>query len=147
MIHPTWLSQELCAMLVHGVRDPSSLFHLSPVGPDSDRLALSLLFQYEQKKERVKKLSILSTARTPAAKRVAINKLTNRPGCFFRLCPISANSIISLRVRNGHTRLWWSTRLVKKELSDLWKVLIPEGKSISGPFMSEELAATPDARS
>jgi len=34
-----------------------------------------------------------------------------------------------------------STRLVNKELSDLWKVRTPEGNSISGPFRPEELAA------
>ena len=33
------------------------------------------------------------------------------------------------------------TRLVNKELSDLWKILTPEGHSISEPFRSEEFAA------
>ena len=34
-----------------------------------------------------------------------------------------------------------STRLVNKELSDLWKIPTPEGHSISEPFRPEELAA------
>jgi len=34
-----------------------------------------------------------------------------------------------------------STRLVKKELSDLWKIPTSEGHSISEPFRPEELAA------
>jgi len=34
-----------------------------------------------------------------------------------------------------------STRLVNKELSDLWKISTPEGHSISEPFTPEEFAA------
>jgi len=34
-----------------------------------------------------------------------------------------------------------STRLVNKELSDLWKIPTPEGHNISEPFRLEELAA------
>jgi len=34
-----------------------------------------------------------------------------------------------------------STRLVSKELSDLWKTPTPEGHSIAEPFRPEELAA------
>ena len=34
-----------------------------------------------------------------------------------------------------------STRLVIKELSDIWKIPTPEGHSISEPFWPEELAA------
>jgi len=34
-----------------------------------------------------------------------------------------------------------STRLVNKDLSELWKVPTPEGNNISGPFRPEELAA------
>jgi len=34
-----------------------------------------------------------------------------------------------------------STRLVNKELPDLWKILTLEGHSISEPFRPEELAA------
>jgi len=34
-----------------------------------------------------------------------------------------------------------STRIVNKELSNLWKIPTPEGHSISEPFGPEELAA------
>jgi len=34
-----------------------------------------------------------------------------------------------------------STKLVNKELSDLWKIQTPEGQSISEPFRPEKLAA------
>jgi len=34
-----------------------------------------------------------------------------------------------------------STRFINKQLSDLWKVTTPEGHSISGPRMPEEIAA------
>jgi len=34
-----------------------------------------------------------------------------------------------------------STRLVNKQLSDMWKIPTPEGHSISEPFRPEEFAA------
>jgi len=93
-----------------------------------------------------KKLSISSTSRTPPARRGnAINKLTGRSirGRSSRLCPVSANSIASQLVKNGahKTRSHESTRLINKELSDLWKVPTTEGNSISGPFAPEDPAA------
>jgi len=71
-----------------------------------------------------------------------INKLTGRSGPSFHQCPVSANSIAS-QLKNGAHRTGdcKSTRLVKKELSDLWKNPTPEGHSISEPFGPEDLAA------
>jgi len=66
------------------------------------------------------------------------NKLTGRSGCSC-LCPIQANSIALQLVKNGAHE---STRLVNKELSDLWKIPTPDGHRISEPFSPEELAAT-----
>jgi len=45
-------------------------------------------------------------------------------------------------VKNGAHRTGdrESTRLVNKEMSDLWKIPTPEGHSISEPFRPEELA-------
>ena len=59
-----------------------------------------------------------------------INTLTGRSGCSFCLCPVLANSIASQLVKNGarKTESRESTRLVNKELSNLWKVPTPEGK-------------------
>jgi len=57
--------------------------------------------------------------------------------------PHSANSIASQLVKNGAHRTGYreSTRLVNKELSDLWKIPTPKGHSISEPFRPEKLAA------
>jgi len=56
--------------------------------------------------------------------------------------PVLANFITSQLVKNGahKTMDQKSSRMVKKELSDLWKVPTPEGHSISELFKSEELA-------
>ena len=72
-----------------------------------------------------------------------INKLTGRSGRSSRPCPVSANSIASQLVKNGVHRTGGreSTRLVNKQLSDLWKIPTSEGHSISEPFRPEELAA------
>ena len=71
-----------------------------------------------------------------------INKLTGRSGRSSRLCPISPNSIVLQLVKNGHTGPGHeATRLVNKQLSDLWKIPTPEGHDISEPFRPEELAA------
>jgi len=57
--------------------------------------------------------------------------------------PVSANSIASQLVKNrAHkTSGCKSTRLVNKQLSDLWKNPTPEGQSISETFRREEFAA------
>jgi len=57
-------------------------------------------------------------------------------------CPVSANFISSQLVKNGARKTGnrESTRLVNKELSDLWKIPTPEGHSISEPFRPEEIA-------
>jgi len=72
-----------------------------------------------------------------------MNKLTGRSGRSFRQCPVSETSITSQIVKNGAHRTMdcVSTRLVNKELSDLWKIPTPEGHSISEPFRLEELDA------
>jgi len=69
--------------------------------------------------------------------------LTGSSGRYSRLCLVSANSIASQLVNNGTHKIGSreSTRLVNKQLSDLWKLRTPEGNSISGPFRPEELAA------
>ena len=72
-----------------------------------------------------------------------IYKLTGRSGRSSRLCPVSANSIASQLVKNGahKTDGRESTKLVNKQLSDLWKIQTPKGHSISQPFRPEEFAA------
>ena len=60
-----------------------------------------------------------------------------------RLRPVSANSIAWQIVKEGTHKTGdrESTRLINKELSDLWKIPTLEGHSISEPFRLEELAA------
>jgi len=117
-------------------------FIRAPVGTDTVGAASSLLSRLGQKKqerweEAVKSID-LSHSSCKAWR--TINKLTGRSGRFFRQCPISANSISLLKNgahRNGDREI---TRLVNKELSDLWKITTSEGHSISEPFRPEELA-------
>jgi len=72
-----------------------------------------------------------------------INKLSGRSRRSSRLCPVSANSIASQLVKNGAHKTGGraSTRLVNKQLSDLWKIPTPDGRSISEPLRPEEFAA------
>ena len=72
-----------------------------------------------------------------------INELTGRSGHPSRQCPVSANSIASQLIKNGAHKTGDSepTRLINKQLSDLWKIPTPEDHSISEPFRPEELAA------
>ena len=66
--------------------------------------------------------------------------MSGRSSC---LCPVLANSITSQLVKNGahKTSDREPTRLVNKQLSDLWKIPTREGHSISEPFRPEEFAA------
>jgi len=108
-------------------------FLLAPVWTDSDGATSSLLSRLEQKQERWEEAvnSIDLTSRT-----LAISKLTGRSGRSSRLCPVSANSISSQLVKNGEHRTGGrgTTRLVNKQLYDLWKIPTHEGHSISEPF-------------
>ena len=73
----------------------------------------------------------------------AIKKLTGRSRRSSRLCPVCANFIATQLVKKGAQRTGGreSTRLVNKQLSDLWKIPPPVGHSISEPFRPEEFAA------
>jgi len=63
-----------------------------------------------------------------------INKLTGKSRLSYRLCPDSANYIASQLVKNRAYRTGnlESTKLVNKEVSDIWTVPTPEGDIISG---------------
>jgi len=117
----------------------------APVGTDSDRADSSLLSPLQQKKqerweEAVNSIDISHPCRKTWS---TINKLTGRSGRSSHLCSVSANSIASQFVKNGAHRTSGreSTRLVKKQLSDLWKIPTPEVHSISEPFRPVEFAA------
>jgi len=115
------------------------------VRTDADRAASSLLSRLEQKKqerweEAVNSIDFSHSSRKPWR---TINKFTGRSGRSSRVCPVSKNSIASQLVQNGayKTSDREPTRLVNKELSDLWKIPTPEGHSISEPFRPEVFAA------
>ena len=76
-----------------------------------------------------------------------INKLTGRSGLSNHVRPISANSITSQLMKNGahKTSDRKPTRLVNKELSDLWNIPAPEGHSISEPLGRKSLLLPSDA--
>jgi len=120
-------------------------FVRAPVGTDSVRTALSLLSRLKHKKQERWEEAVNSINVSHSSRKAwrTINKLTGRYGRSTRLCPVSANSIASQLVKNGAYRTGYreSTRLVNKQLSDLWKIPTSEDHSISEPFRSEELAA------
>jgi len=121
-------------------------FTRAPVGTDSDRAASSLLSQLQQKQERwgeaVKSIDFSRSSRKAWR---TINKLIGRSGLSFRQCHHLANSIASKLVKSvkvaHRTRDHKYTRLVNKQLSDLWKIPTREGHNISKPLRPEELAA------
>ena len=114
------------------------------VGTDSDTAASSVLCWLDQEKQE-RWVEAVNTVDFSHSNRKAwrnIKEFTGRSGRSSRLCPVWSNSIASQLVKNGahKTRNRETTRLVNKELSDLWKILTPEGHSISKPFRLEELA-------
>ena len=143
-MHPPWLPEELCAMLGQRELDPLSLLYPSPSGDDSDRAASLLLSWLRQKQERWEEaVNFIDFSHSSGKAWRTINKLTGSSGRSFHQCPVSAISIALQLVKDGahKTGVRKSTRLVNKELSDLWKIPTPEGHSISELFRPEELAA------
>ena len=119
-------------------------FTRAPVGTDSDRTASVLLSRLQQKKQERWEEAVNSIDFSHSSRKVwrTINKRTGRSGCSSRLWSVSANSIVLQLVKNGthRTEDRESTRLLNKELSDLWKIPTPQGHRISEPFRSEELS-------
>jgi len=126
-------------------------FIRAPVGSDSDRASSFLLSRLEQKKqerweEAANSIDFIPSNfhRTIPARHGApsINLLASLDAPLAcapsRQTPSPRNSWKNGAHRNGGRE---PTRLVNKELSDLWKIPTPEGYSISEPFRSEELAA------
>jgi len=115
------------------------------VGTASDRVASSLLSRQQQKKQErwEEAVNSIDFSHSSRKARRTINKLTGQSGKPSRLCPVSANSIASQLVKNGahKTGGFESTRLVNKQLYDLWKIPTTEGHSISEHFRLEEFTA------
>jgi len=120
-------------------------FIRTPVGTDSDRATSSLLSRLQQKKQERSEEAVNSIDFSHSSRKAwrTINKLTGRSGRSSRLCLVTANSITMQLVKNGAHRTGGceSTRFVKKQQSDLWKIPTLEGHSISEPFRPEQLAA------
>jgi len=121
-----------CATLYHS-------FIRAPVGTDSDRAASTLLSRLQQKKQERWEEAVKSIDFSHSSHKAlrTINKLTSRSGRSYGLCPASQLVKNGAHMTGGRE----STRLVNKELSDLWKMPTPEGHSISEPFRPEEFAA------
>ena len=101
-------------------------FTRAPVGTDSDGAASSLLSQLVLKKQEWWEEAVNSIDFSYSTRKAwrTINKLSGRSGRSFHQCPVLANSIASQLVKNGAHRTGdrESTRLVNKELSNLWKM-------------------------
>ena len=108
-------------------------FIRAPVGTTSDRATSSLLCWLKQKKQERWEEAVNSIDFSHSSRKAwrTINKLTGRSGRSSHVCPVSANSIASQLVKNGahKTSDCEPTRLVNKQLSDLWKIPTPGGMS------------------
>ena len=128
-----------------------SSFTRAPMGIASDRAASSLLSQLQQKKQERWEEAVNAIDFSHSSRKAwkTISKLTGRSRRSSCACPVSVNSIASQLVKNGAHKTGdrEPTRLVNKEMSDLWKIPTPEGHSISEPFRPEELSAALDRKS
>jgi len=110
----------------------------APVGTASNRVASSLLFRLQQKKQERWEEAANSIDFSHSSRKAwrTINKLTGRSGRSSRVCPVSSNTIASQLVKNGAHKTSYRkpTRLVNIQLSDLWKIPTPEDHNISEPY-------------
>jgi len=83
-------------------------FLQAPVGTDSDRAASPQLSRLRQKKQERWEEAVNSIDFSHSSRKTwsAINKLTGRYGHSSHLCPVSANSVASDLVKNGHKGTW-----------------------------------------
>ena len=108
------------------------------MGTASDRAVSSLLFRLQQKKQERWEEAVNSIDFSHSSCKAwrTINKLTGRSGCSSHQCSVSANSIASQLVKKGTHKTsdcdCESTRLVNKQLSDLWKIPTPESHTTTG---------------
>ena len=113
-------------------------FIRAPAGTDFDSAASSLLSRLGQKKQERWEEAVNSINFSHSSRKVwrTINKFSGSSGRSCHQCPVSANSTATQLVKNGAHRTGDRefTRLVNKDLSDLWKLPTPEGHSISEPM-------------
>ena len=119
-------------------------FLRAPQGEDSNTSASALLAKLDKRRKKRWSETVNAIDFTHSSRLAwnAINTLTGRTRQSYRPCPISANSIASQLVTNGtyKTNDREFTRLVLKEMSELWRIPTPADKCISGDFSPEEFA-------
>ena len=122
-----------------------SAFLRAPTGGESNRAASALLLRLDQRRQERWEEAVNTIDFTHSSLKAwsILNNLTGRSRHSSRCCPISANKIASQFVKNGvfEAKDRESTRLVAKEVSDLWRVPTPSSTNISGEFTPEEFAA------
>jgi len=131
-MYPTWPSLEYqcwdkeCETLYHS-------FIRAPVGTDSDRATSSYYLGFNRSRSDGKKLLIPPTSRKLAVRRgeASANLLVGLDAPL--ACALSRQTPSPCNREH--------TRLVNKELFDLWKIPSTEGHSIFEPFRPEKLAA------
>jgi len=112
------------------------------MGINSNRAAPSLLSWLEQKRqERLEAVTSINFLHPTCKPWSTINKRTIRSGRSSRLGPRLSKLHRLTTCEERGTQDQEPNRPIHKQLSDLWKVLKPEGISISGPFRAEEFAA------
>ena len=121
-------------------------FLSSSQGAESGGTASALLdrLDYKRKERWTEAIHSIDFSHSSRTAWSIINNLTGRSRHSPRQCPISSNSIATQLVRNGTYKGAdrESSRLVAKEVSDLWRANPPAGSpNISGDFTSAELAA------
>ena len=120
-------------------------FLQSPAGDQSSRAATALITWLDKKprdrwSEAVQNIDFSHSSRKAWS---TINNLTGRSRHSPRNCPVSANAIAAQLVKNGKYEGVdrESSRLISREVSDLWRALIPSPVNLSGDFSSREFAA------
>ena len=120
-------------------------FLRSPEGSDSSRAATALLTRIDRKRrdrwsETVRTIDFTHSSRKAWS---TLNNLTGRSRHSPRHCPVSADAIASQLVRNGKYENVdrESSRLISREVSDLWRATTSSSVNISGKFTSREFTA------
>ena len=117
----------------------------SPQGDDSSLAATALLAKLDRKRKDRWSEAVRSTDFSHSSRKVwsILNNLTDRSRHSPRHCPVSADAIASHLVRNEkyETVDRNSSRLVCKEMSDLWRATTPDAVNICDTFSQREFAA------
>ena len=120
-------------------------FLQAPAGAETDRLASALLSRLSRNRQERWEEAINSMDFSHSSRKAwsILNNLTGRSRRSPRHCPISADNIASQFVKNGtyEGKERESSRLVAKEVSDLWRVPTSSSDTISGEFTPSEFAA------